>query len=111
MKILAPSKYWGFGLVYSLPAVARPAAALSGIPTIAREARRADSRNPGRRAVLVCVYSVQSAVEWHWRIFHLADKNYLPLLPGFRAVKRAGVTGRTQGRAGPPDPAAAGNNL
>jgi len=36
-------------IVYSLAVVARPAAAWSGAPTIAREARRADSRHPGRK--------------------------------------------------------------
>ena len=35
--------------VCNLAAVAWPAAALSGAPTIAREARRADSRHPGRK--------------------------------------------------------------
>jgi hypothetical protein len=35
--------------VCNLAAVAWPAAALSGTPTIAREARRADSRHPGRK--------------------------------------------------------------
>ena len=29
----------------------------------------------------------------------------------FRAVKRAGVTGPTHGRGGPPNPAVAGNNF
>ena len=42
------TRHWGILIVCSLTAVARPAAALSGTPTIAREARRADSRNPGR---------------------------------------------------------------
>jgi len=36
-------------LAYSLTVVARPAAASSGAPTIAREAHRADSRNPSRK--------------------------------------------------------------
>ena len=37
-------------------------------------------------------------------------KIYLSHLLGSRAVKRAGVTGSTPGRGGPPNPASAGNN-
>jgi len=47
-----------------LTAVARPPAAWSGTPTIAREARRADSRYPEECAdvVFACNYIVHSAV-------------------------------------------------
>jgi hypothetical protein len=45
-------------MVYSLTAVARPAAAMSGAPTIAREARRPTPGTPEEcaKVVLVCIY-------------------------------------------------------
>ena len=64
MKILAPSKYWGFGLVYSLTVVAQPTAARERRPNHSAggpQGRLAAPRK--RKAVLVCIYFVPSAVE------------------------------------------------
>jgi len=52
-------------LVCSLATVAWPPAALSGAPTVAREARRPTRGTPEECAdvVLACIYSIQSAVQ------------------------------------------------
>jgi hypothetical protein len=100
-------------IICSLTVVAWPAAALSGTrPQRGRPAGRlAAPRKNKSKEVLVYIYSIPSAIELHWHISYLDAKIIPPLLPGSARVLRAGVTGATQGRGGPPDPASAGDNL
>ena len=98
---------WGKLIVCSLTTVARPSAALSGAPTIAREARRADSRNPGRMRRCcprlhprspVCS-SMTFASPSFMRTKYLTSSSGVPR--GFYALE---VTGCTQAMQAPPTP-------
>jgi len=80
-------------MVYSLTVVAWPVAALSDVSTVAREARRADSRAPRKNALMLSLTCIRRSL--------------------FRVPRgeTRWVTGPDLWPWRPPDPAAAGNNL
>jgi hypothetical protein len=73
--------------VCNLATVARPAAALSGAPTIAREASRADSRHPRRkRGMHSLPASTLSCLQFNdISICSIQTQNHSAYYLGFRA--------------------------
>ena len=74
------------------------------------QGRLAAPRKKKRIAVLVRIKRVQLQLN-DISISFVKRKKYPASSSGFRAVLRAGATGPTQGRGGPPNPAAAGDKL